>query len=534
MVGTSLPLAWLTESDPKLPDILALLKSLNVGSVELRTVRPHHQPEKVLEAAKCLWENGFQITVHGSINTAETAPSDVFAPLQALLPALQQEKLNVTVHPIVGDNVAMLTELSDFIFENALPVTIALENNRLMPDKTEGDSAQLVLDTVKAVARENIGICFDMGHYAYYVKKNCPEAPATLPDKDFWKYVIHTHIHAMDGLRTHFPLDGYELPLEAYLDKLSCGYFGVYNLELDFPRIAPLWEPVPALENAIAYLQRKLHFCAKLYDEVREHFDDWFYSALRCWDEKGPGTTFGLIHSTAYLFCTNGCRWAMDIAFRNAKFLAKTPAEAAKLLADMDFMLLSHRHADHFEISTLQQLAKTKTLLVVPDFLEQQVVTLGFPRDRMILAHPGEKISIFGLDILPFASSHFRPNGNGVQEYGYYVTAPNSPSIVFPVDVRDFTKRPELPPADYCFAHVWLEDEAADPDSWSPVIPAFCRYMLSFSAKNILLTHLYEDGRTDDKMWKREHAEAIRQEIASQSPLTRVLIPRQGDRFRLE
>ena len=534
MIGTSLPLAWLTERDPKLPDILTLLKSKNVGSVELRTVRPHHQPEKVLEAAKLLWENGFQITVHGSINAAETALSDVFAPLQALLPTLQQEKLNITVHPIDGDNVAMLTELSDYIQEHALPVTIALENNRLMPDKTEGDSAQLVLDTVKTVNRKNIGICFDMGHYAYYVKKNCPKAPDTLPGKDFWKFVIHTHIHAMDGLRTHFPLDGYELPLETYFDKLSCGYFGVYNLELDFPRIAPLWEPVPALENSITYLQSKLHFCAKLYDQVREHFDEWFHSALRCWDEKGPGTTFGLIHSTAYLFCTHGCHWAMDIAFRNAMFLARTPAMAAELLKNMDLMLLSHRHADHFEIGTLQQLAKTKTLLVVPDFLEQQVLALGFPADRIILAHPGEKINVFGLDILPFASSHFRPNGNGVQEYGYYVTAPESPSIVFPVDVRDFSKRADLPTADYCFAHVWLEDEAAAPDSWMPIIPPYADYMLSFSTKNILLTHLYEDGRTDDKMWKLEHAEAIKAAIAEKSPDTCVLIPSRGDCFRLQ
>lgn len=534
MIGTSLPFAWFIDADPQLSNILALLKAHKVDSVELRTVRPHHQPQIVLEAAKLLWDHGFQITVHGSVSCAETAIADIFAPLEALIPALRQEMLNITVHPIVGDNTAMLLQLSDYILEKDLPVTIALENNRLLPDKTEGDSAKLVLDAVKAANRKNVGICFDMGHYAYFVKKNCPDAPETLPDKDFWKYVIHTHIHALDGLRTHFPLDGYALPLDAYFSKLCCGYFGVYNLELDFPRITPQWQPVAALENAIGYLQKKLHFCAKLYDTVREHFDDWFHSALHCWDESASGTTFSLIHSTSYLFHINGCRWAMDLAFRNARFLAKTPAKAAELLKDMDLMLLSHRHADHFEISTLQQLAKTKTLLVVPDFLDEQVLALGFPQSQMILAHPGEQIQVFGLDILPFTSSHFRPNGKGVQEYGYYVTAPDSPSLVFPVDIRDFSKQPDLPAADYCFAHIWLEDEAANPNSWKPMISSYCRYMLRFSAKNILLTHLYENGRTDDKMWTQEHAEAIHSAIAAQSPNTRVLIPQQGECIRLQ
>lgn len=533
MIGTSLPLAWLTDGDPQLSDILTLLKSHKVGSVELRTVRPHHKPETVLQAAKLLWDNGFQITVHGSISSAETAIADVFNPLQSLLSALRQEKLNITVHPIVGDNGAMLTALSDYILENQLPVTIALENNRLMPDKTEGDSAKLVLDAVKAANRKNIGICFDMGHYAYYVKKNCPEAPDTLPEKDFWKHVIHTHIHAMDGLRTHFPLNGYELPLEAYFSKLCCGYFGVYNLELDFPRIAPKWEPVPALENAIDYLQTKLHFCAKLYDTVREHFDNWFHSALSCWEKDEGGISLSLIHSCACLLRTGDCKWAIDLAFRNAYHLAKTPWQTRQLLADMDLLIFSHGHPDHYEETTLQMLVGSKTLVVVPDFLEERTRNLGFSDQQLRIAYPNRPLTLFGMTILPFVSSHFRPSGRGTEEYGYYITAPGKPSMVFPADIRDHSKMPALPPADYCFANVWLEDDAADPASWRPMIEPFCNYMLQFSHKHIILTHLYENGRPDNRMWRNEHAEAVKAQLAIMSPETQVSIPHPGEIIEL-
>ena len=532
MIGVSLPFKWFADSTDT-AGILNLLKTQGVGSVELRTVNPDCQPADVLKAAKCLWENGFQITVHGRVKTQETAVSDVFAPLTLLLKELQQEKLNVTVHPIVGDNCAMVCALSDYILENNYPVTIALENNRRLPDKTEGDSVALVLDAVTKADRENVGICFDMGHYAYYVKKNCPETPDLLPDKDFWKRVIHTHIHALNDLRTHFPLGVYELPLKEFLDKLSFAYFGVYNLELDFPRIAPVWTPETALAQSIPVLRDSLHHCAKLYDTVRESFDGWFASALGCWETEEEGASFSLIHSSSYLFNTNGTKWGMDIAFRNSRFLAKTPAEAASLLRDMDFMLLSHGHRDHFEESTIALLAENKTVFVVPDFLKERILGLGVDPRKVITAIPGGTVSLFGVDILPFESAHYRPNGKGVREYGYYVTAPGCPSMAFPVDIRDFSKRADIPMADYCFANVWLKDNSADRECWEPVTMPWADYMLRFSDKNIFLTHLYEDGRPDNRMWRSEHAEAVTDAIHTLSPQTNVYIPKRGECIKL-
>lgn len=528
MIGVSLPFGWFSDGTDYGP-ILQLLKQQGVGSVELRTVRAHHTADSVLQAAKVLWDEGFQITVHGSVTGEATAITELFEPLQLLWSELGQEGLNVTIHPIVGDNAAMLIALSDYILENHLPVTVTLENNRLLPDKTQGDSAALVLEAVEKADRENIGICFDMGHYAYYVKKNCPDTPALLPPEAFWKRVKHTHIHAMNELRTHWPLDGYELQLEEILDKLSFEYFGVYNLELDFPRIAGKWTPAAALSNAIPYLRSKLHYCVKLYDTVREEFDGWFRSALEVFQAPDAGTAFALIHSSSYLFKTNGCRWGMDIAFRNARFLAKTPAMARELLKDLQLLVLSHGHRDHYEESTLKLLGENDTLFLVPDFLEERTLSLGIPREKLVIARPGEKVSLLGMEFLPFVSSHFRPNGKGVQEYGYYVTAPGCPSMAFPVDIRDFTKRADVPKADYCFANVWLKDNSADRESWGPVARPWAEYMLSFSEKNIFLTHLYEDGRPDNRMWRAEHAQAVTEQLQKASPNTHIRIPQRGE-----
>jgi hypothetical protein len=106
--------------------------------------------------------------------------------------------------------------------------------------------------------------------------------------------------------------------------------------------------------------------------------------------------------------------------------------------------------------------------------------------------------------------------------------------MAFPVDIRDFSKREDVPAADYCFANVWLKDDSAHRENWAPVAQPWAKYMLSFSPKNIFLTHLYEDGRPDDRMWRSEHAQAVTEELNQASPSTRVRIPKRGEVILLD
>ncbi len=261
MLGVSLPFKWLLSGEGELgerADVLSALRERGVKSIELRTVRPYHTATQAYAAAKMLWDMGFWITVHGQAKSLPSAIQDVFAPLEELLAALPQPSLTIVLHPIDGDNAAVLRALSTYAEQQGYPVRFALENNRLLPSGKEGDCAALVLDAVKRAERENVGICFDMGHYMYYVKRNCLHAPDTRPSKEFFKHVIHTHIHALNGLVTHFPLDTHELPLRELLDAVTYEYFGIYNLELDLPRISDVRDPRDALYGSLEYLKKAL------------------------------------------------------------------------------------------------------------------------------------------------------------------------------------------------------------------------------------------------------------------------------------
>lgn len=271
---------------------------------------------------------------------------------------------------------------------------------------------------------------------------------------------------------------------------------------------------------------------ARLHEDIRLHFDERFRRALTVFDGSAPGTRFALVQSASYMFNTGGYRWAMDLAFRAAYSLADTPAQAADLLAPVQLMLISHGHGDHFEERTVRALAPTGMHWIIPDFLAEQGAAWGIAPDRLHLARAGEPLRMGSLTILPFAGRHFRPGGGaGVPEYGYHVSAEGAPSLVFPVDVRDFSLEglPDLPPADYCFANVWLGDKNALDTDLSAACTQFARFMLRLCPKHILLTHLYENKRADDSMWRDEHAEAVAEAIRALNPDTQVLIPHSGD-----
>ena len=270
MIGVSLSYDYLTtgEGYSVTPGrFLHMLGERGVGSVELRTVRTDADPLEVKALAQIIRGRGMNVTVHAETRSVESAAEDVFFPLRAML-ASSDEKLNVTVHPVDGDNTAMLRSLSEAAREMAGDrVTVALENMRhdptvgeiVLPDgKPEiavGDCAMLVLDAVRG-AREagcdNVGICFDMGHYYYYSHKfGAPEVPCA----EFMKYVVHTHIHAVTTkLRTHFPLGGYALTLAEYAAAMD-GYRGIWNLEVDpLQRIPSGYAPEDAILKSVDVL----------------------------------------------------------------------------------------------------------------------------------------------------------------------------------------------------------------------------------------------------------------------------------------
>ena len=70
-------------------------------------------------------------------------------------------------------------------------------------------------------------------------------------------------------------------------------------------------------------------------------------------------------------------------------------------------------------------------------------------------------------------------------------------------------------------------------ESYGQILADWTGYMLRFCKKQLILTHLNEDGRPDDSMWRVRHARMLAETIADMSPRTEVLIPARGDFMKL-
>jgi len=311
----------------------------------------------------------------------------------------------------------------------------------------------------------------------------------------------------------------------------------VYNIELDFPRFAGLVEPEEALMHSVETLQAYMPFNARLFDEIRETYDRDFLHAIRVLQGSKHGTRMGLLHSTSYLFNTDGFPWAMDLAFRSFRDLSNAPCHLEVFLRPLKLMILTHEHADHFDSATIPILARNPQLQwIVPDFLLERTLALGVRKEMILVSKPGETIHVGPLTILPFEGRHLRPvTKAGVPCYGYHISAEGSPSMVFPGDVRDYSPEniPQSPEADYCFAHVWMGDGNCLNEDFAPRDAEWATFMLHFSRKNIIITHLYEIGRPERYMWQLRHGLIAEQRIHEQSPETRTIIPKRGDILQL-
>ena len=536
MIGLSLPYKWLLGDRSMLPPdrLLPLIKDHGANSVEIRAVPASADPNEVMRSAAPLLAHGLNITVHASVTSADDAVVQVLHPLEKLIENMKQRELIVTIHPIGGDNLRMLLNLSDYITEKEIPVRIALENERKMPDKTDGDSLALALDAVVRANRENVGICFDMGHFAWY-SQFFTDSPHRLPPKEFLSRVIHTHIHACVDGRTHFPINEWKSPLSAYIEAIDLNYFGVYNLELCPDRFTHVCDAVEGYIGSLDALRENFPFSARLYESLKLNYDKLFHSALEVLD-KNDGCYVSLVAPTAYLFNTNGYKWAMDIAFRNIRYLSDVPSRIGEYLKDVKLMILTHGHPDHMEKSTLRALAENDMTWLVPEFLLDDVTACGVRRDRIIVARVGESVEIENLKIRTLEGRHFRPeNGSGIEAVGYFVESEGVPSMAFPGDVRDYhTEGLEELNADCCFAHVWLTDNAIDPEKYIPKSREMAEFALKMSRKCILLTHLYENGRDEMGMWQTKHAEVVADAICRISPDTKTYIPATGEIVHLK
>lgn len=246
-----------------------------------------------------------------------------------------------------------------------------------------------------------------------------------------------------------------------------------------------------------------------------------------------PEDAFFLMGPANYFFTTGGVKWAVDPMFN----VPRTRESAALINSDgvmrsLSFVLLTHRHADHFDKELMKQYPDADW--IVPDHLMNEIPEELHP--KMTVARPGDVITRGEITIRAFKSLHFDAGTTlGVQETGYFVEA-GKHRMLFPGDVRDYdaAQYPSFENVTHLFLHVWLGRGNALNWPCGEYPGQMARFAQAFAPKKIMLAHLLEATRPLKDMWTYAHAGLVMDEITALNPAADVCAPMVGKKYRLE
>ena len=254
------------------------------------------------------------------------------------------------------------------------------------------------------------------------------------------------------------------------------------------------------------------------------------WASLREELEHGTKDGMCLLHHASYLMRSAGALWIVDPLLDDDEH-EEADEEMARLLKDTELVLLSHLHSDHFDERFLELMARTKALIVVPDFTpEESIGRLRAAGGNVRTVTDGDTVDTGHLHVSVFRAMHtdtYMGTTYDIPEYGFRVEA-NGRNWLFPGDIRDYTAAPELDrDIDEMIAHVWLGRKNARHVT-DDYIKLYSGYFAASGAKRYWLTHLYDRVRSVDSMWTNEHAERVKQGILAVQPDADVRAPEHG------
>jgi len=256
------------------------------------------------------------------------------------------------------------------------------------------------------------------------------------------------------------------------------------------------------------------------------------------WACPGDGDRAWLLYSANYLFRTGGIRWALDPLSLRRRLPSADEADVSALAA-LDYIVLSHRHADHLDLPLLYRLRDFPACWIVPPFLVDELRDIDLPAGKLIPALPMEPLQLGALQLTPFEGLHWEfdagypGNRRGVPAMGYLAEF-SQKRWLLPGDTRsyDLNQLPDFGPVDGVFAHLWLGRGQA-PSDRPALLEQFCRFFLALKTSRLVITHLKEVGRSVGEYWDDRHYQQARSLLLEYCPTVQVESAIMGNSIRL-
>jgi L-ascorbate metabolism protein UlaG (beta-lactamase superfamily) len=283
------------------------------------------------------------------------------------------------------------------------------------------------------------------------------------------------------------------------------------------------------------YTEKQAEIEAKKATAVASYPPLWLQMTSE-WQSPDENDRAWLLYSANYLLSTAGVRWALDPLTLRQRVPSAPPVDVSALAA-LDYVVLTHRHADHLDMELLRLLRDFPALWVVPEFLLESLGILNLPGEKVLVPHPLEPLHLGSLTLTPFNGLHWEmvpdhPGGRrGVPACGYLAEF-NGKRWLFPGDTRtyDASMLPDFAPLDGLIVPLWLGRGQALHEQ-PPLMNAFCRFCVDLCPKQVVITHLEEFGRDAHDYWEEMHAKKVKVCLQKINPRVDVSIVQMGHKI---
>ena len=100
------------------------------------------------------------------------------------------------------------------------------------------------------------------------------------------------------------------------------------------------------------------------------------------------------------------------------------PFELNEDYDNADYIFITHSHYDHFSEKDILKIKNDNTIIVIPKYLKDSVLKLGFKIDKMIIVEPNKEYNIDGIKFKTISAYNinktFHPKVNNW--VGYIIT----------------------------------------------------------------------------------------------------------------
>jgi hypothetical protein len=128
------------------------------------------------------------------------------------------------------------------------------------------------------------------------------------------------------------------------------------------------------------FVQKQAEIEAQKATAAREYPRLW-QRIVSAWSSPEGSDQACLMYAANYLFRTGGVRWALDPLTLRQR-LPYAPEVDISPLAALDYVVLTHHHADHLDLNLLHLLKEFQTRWVVPEFLRDSLSFLSLPDEK--------------------------------------------------------------------------------------------------------------------------------------------------------